>query len=160
MVSKADVTIKEEDEGRAARRIVAGRIQAWYSERNEQTHSLGRLPLRRITQLDLKTAGLRVLPSAQVLGALSYLRVLRLGNNKLRQLCGGLLQCLCLEELYLDDNYLVSIQGELRSLHCLRVFSAKRNLIGNVEVRSILTHLLTLSSGQFCLFMASLTPTV
>ncbi|KAL5970050.1 Ras guanine nucleotide exchange factor L [Taenia solium] len=124
----------ETENVRAARRILAGRIEAWCMEgRDGRTQTLSRPPLRCLTRLELGTTGLRALPPPQVLGALPCLRVLNLGGNKLRCLCGGLLQCCGLEELHLDENYLTSIRGELKNLHCLRVLSASRNLIRNTE---------------------------
>ncbi|VDK34337.1 unnamed protein product [Taenia asiatica] len=125
----------ETENVRAARRILAGRIEAWCMEKRDgRTLTLSRPPLRCLTRLELGTTGLRALPPPEVLGALPCLRVLNLGGNKLRCLCGGLLQCCGLEELHLDDNYLTSIRGELKNLHCLRVLSASRNLIRNTEI--------------------------
>lgn len=129
----------ETENVRAARQILAERIETWCTGgRDGRTQTLGRPPLRCLTLLELGTAGLRALPPPQVLGALPCLRVLNLSGNKLRCLCGGLLQCCGLEELHLDDNYLTSIQGELKNLHCLRVLSASRNLIDSTEVGVIL----------------------
>ncbi|KAL5111789.1 hypothetical protein TcWFU_003538 [Taenia crassiceps] len=124
----------ETESVRASRRIFAERIRTWCTEGCDgRAQTLGRPPLRCLTRLELGTAGLRALPPPQVLGALPCLRVLNLSGNKLRCLCGGLLQCRGLEELHLDDNYLTSIKGELRNLHCLRVLSASRNSIFSIE---------------------------
>ncbi|VDM17173.1 unnamed protein product [Hydatigera taeniaeformis] len=135
LVSEEDV---DAENVQAARQMLAERIWAWCSERHAgQTQAPGGPPLRCLTQLDLATSGLRALPPPQVLGALPCLRILNLGRNKLKCLCGGLLQCSGLEELYLDDNYLTSIRGELKNLHCLRVLSASRNSIFSAEVGAL-----------------------
>ncbi|VDO03382.1 unnamed protein product [Rodentolepis nana] len=130
-------TKEESEHVEAAKRIIVERIEVWYAKFHPPAvTTISKAispPLRNITSFDLEAAGLRALPSSNVLGALPCLQVLNLRYNKLRSLNGGLLQCRCLEELDLDDNYLRSVRGELKNLHCLRLLSVKRNSIDSVN---------------------------
>lgn len=128
----------ESEHVEAAKRIIAEHIEAWYDKLRSREHPTFSqaisAPLRNVINLDLEASGLRTLPPSGVLGALPCLQVLNLRNNKLRGLNGGLLQCRTLEELYLDSNYLRSIKGELKNIHCLRILTARGNQIDNLQV--------------------------
>lgn len=77
------------------------------------------------SQLHFARRGLCFVPD---LSKFSMLRCVCLNNNKIREICRTSFNC-CLTELYLQNNYIISISGALRHMSCLRVLLLHNNQI-------------------------------